>query len=89
MKYKNRTLRKPSLKAIAARDLWMSETKWQGSVYDATFAFAKILGDPYSPGRELIINTDNLEVMRRLDLILGPHGPTILKVLILQSEKDE
>lgn len=76
-------------KAIHACDLWKSEVKWQGSDREAVFAFAKALGEPYVVGRSNIIDTDNPEVMRKLDMILGPNGATILKVMVIQGGEDE
>lgn len=79
--------RKLPVRALQALDLWKAEVGWQSNDYEAVFAFAAALGDPYEVGRDQIINTDNPEVMRKIDMILGPNGTTLLKVMIIQAKE--
>ena len=51
--------------------------------------FAAFLGDPYDGERTAYVNIHNPDVLNKIDMILGPHGMTILKMWKAQQEPDD
>lgn len=78
-------------KMHAAFTLWRSTFKYD-KTYVTLQAFAAFLGDPFNPydakRQNMIVNIDNPEVMKKIDIILGPNGLTILKMWKIQQESD-
>ncbi len=50
------------------------------------YAFAKFIGHPYKPPGHRIVDTTNPEVRRLIDLINGPSGFAILKIMEAKSQ---
>lgn len=48
--------------------------------------FAAFTGDPTTSERNFIINIENPEVMKIVDIILGPNGYTLLKMWKAQQD---
>lgn len=73
--------------AIAAGDKWATMA---GVLKDRNhmYAFAAWLGDPFHPdsGRDKIVDMDKPEIRRKVELINGPNGHTILKMFEAQNE---
>lgn len=80
-------------KALRARDLWCSELGKDNN-YFSSFEFAAYLGDPLtydkdgSATRDLIININNPEIRRQLDMLTGHNGFTMMKILLIQRKLD-
>ena len=53
----------------------------------AKYAFATFLGYPYKINQENIVDTNNPEVIRLIDLINGPNGITILKMMDIKNKE--
>lgn len=72
-------------RAIAACQLWCKafDRDWDN---DGVFAFARWTGDPMGPDRGYIINIYNPEVMKKVDIILGPNGYAMLKMWKAQAD---
>lgn len=49
------------------------------------YAFAQFLGFPHKGGHHLVVDTENPEVRRLIDLINGPNGDAILKMLEIRN----
>lgn len=71
--------------ALKAWRLWAKETG-KGETTRSLYEFADYLGDPWYGDRNDIVNMDNPIVRRRVELLTGPNGYTMLKVLLVQKE---
>lgn len=47
--------------------------------------FARFIGYPEDPERNFVVDIENPEVQRIIDLAYGPHGDTILKMLEIKN----
>lgn len=48
------------------------------------YRFTEFLGHPHKDGCRYVIDIDNPEVMKKVELILGPNGHTLLKMWAIQ-----
>jgi hypothetical protein len=78
--------------AFAAYEIWAKVfNKPTGRQIDVMDEFAEFLGDPRGGHRsfadqQIIINTNNPEVMDKVRKINGPNGYTVLKMMKAQDE---
>lgn len=69
-------------------DMFMAFHKWEkvfeiegGRDAENLIKFAEFTGDPFHEDkRNMYVNTENPEVMEKVDLINGPNGYTLLKM---------
>ncbi len=72
---------------MAALKRWMEICEVQDRGTGNLYAFATFLGHPFDGKTSYIINLENPEVARKIKLINGPDGDTILKMMKIQKEK--
>lgn len=72
-------------RGIQAWHRWAAVFEQDGS-RESLFKFAEWTGDAASPARDIIINVNNPEVMKKIDIILGPNGYTMLKMWKAQQD---
>lgn len=81
-------MKKPTKETINAWKLW-AKVFGQNENYASLHAFARWTGDPYPTEgdlRDIIVNTNNPEVMKKIEAILGPNGHTLLKMWKAQQD---
>lgn len=69
--------------------LWAGK-EWEDTRTADYVAFATFIGFPNRENEgDFIVDHRKPEIRRIIDMITGPHGKTILKVLAVQAERNE
>lgn len=69
--------------------LWSGKT-WRDTGTSDYVDFATFIGFPnWDSEGDYIVDHRKPEIRRIIDMIIGPHGKTILKILTVQAERNE
>jgi hypothetical protein len=65
---------------------WRVHASRQFLITKDMYDFAEFIGYPHKEGADLIVDTKNPDVKAIIDLINGPNGNTILKILDIRHK---